>query len=189
LNKCIFILNFFIILLITSCATLKIGYDILRTELDGDRLIDNEIYVKNQLETILLTPEIYTMTAYTRQVFSPELKRTPTRYHSFYVITGHDKVFSTFSFTGTKKWMYSKGVWAINTESDINSYNSYINGINEWDVLEIQIERGINVEITVKNIIDMIDDDIIYFYNDHQNDKEGMANCNSTLQTTLVENI
>ena len=165
-----------------------IGIDILQLELDGDKLINNEINVRKHLEIILLTPEIYTMTAYTRQVFSPDLKRTPVRYHSFYVITKYDNEFSTFSFSGTKKWMYSKGVWAINTESDMSSYNSYINGTNEWDVLRIQIDRGINMETTIKNIIDMIDDDITYFYNDHRNDKEGMANCNSTLQTTLVEN-
>ena len=188
MKKYVVILNLFSAFFITSCSTLKIGYDILRLELDGDKLINNEINVKNQLEVILLTPQIYTMTAYTRQVFSPELRRTPTRYHSFYVITRYDKVYSTFSFTGTKKWMYSKGVWAINTESDTNSYNSYINGINEWDVIEIQTERGINIEITIRNILDMIDNDVIYFYNDHRNDKDGMANCNSTLQTTLVEN-
>jgi hypothetical protein len=34
----------------------------------------------------------------------------------------------------------------------------------------------------------MINNDYTYFFNDHKSDREGMANCNSALQTTLVEN-
>jgi len=171
-----------------SCTTLKIGIEMLKSELDGDALIMNEPNVLNQLEIILRNPEDYTMTGFTRKVFSPELERTTHRYHSFYSIKVKNKTTFLLSFTGTKKWFYSIGVWAINTSSDSRSYESYINGNNEWDVQEIYSANGINTEMTIRNVINMINDDVTYYYNDHRYDKPGMENCNSALLTTIVFN-
>jgi hypothetical protein len=173
----------------TSCTTIKIGIELLLRDLDGSGLIENERRVKNILETILFTPENYTMTGYTRRVFSPELKRTPSLYHSFYTITGNDMPFITLSFSGTKKRIKSEGVWAVNTESDMKSYVSFKYGTNEWEVQEIPINKGINTGMTIKNIIYRIDNNIDYYYNDHKNNMDGMENCNTALQNTLVENI
>ena len=54
---------------------------------------------------------------------------------------------------------------------------------------EINLKKGINTEMTLKNIIHKIDDDkITYYYNDHINDEHYMENCNTALQNTLVEN-
>ena len=173
----------------TSCTTIRVGIQLLLREFDGRALIENEGQVKNILETILFTPESYTMTGYTRQVFSPEVKRTPSLYHSFYIITSGDMSFITLSFSGTKKRIKSEGAWAINTESDMKSYDSFKHGTNEWEVREILINKGINIEMTIKNIIYRIDNDINYYYNDHKNNVDGMENCNTALQNTLVENI
>jgi len=172
-----------------SCTTMKIGIELLFSDLDGRGLIDNEVQVKNTLETILLAPEEYTITGYTRRVFSPELKRTPSLYHSFYLVTSNKVSFITLSFSGTKKRMRSEGVWAINTESDMKSYISSKYGTNEWEVQEISINKGINTEMTIKNIIYRIDNNINYYYNDHKKNIEGMENCNTALQNTLVENM
>ena len=172
----------------TSCTTLRIGIELLLRDLDGNALIENEGQVKNTLETILFTPENYTMTGYTRRVFSPELKRTPSLYHSFYIITSDETVFFTLSFSGTKKRIKSEGVWAINTEPDKKSYNSFKYGTNEWEVQEIPIKKGINTEMTIKKIIFRIDNNYNYYYNDQKNNMEGMENCNTALQNTLVEN-
>ena len=172
----------------TSCTTLKIGIDLLLLDFDGSELIENEPQVRNTLEVIMLTPTEYTMTAYTRRVFTPELKRTRFRYHSFYVLTGNNTLYKTLSFSGTKKRMRSIGVWVINTERDLNSYNSYKYGTNEWEVKEIKVDKGINTKMTIENILYRMDNNINYFYNDHKNDKKDMENCNTALENTLVEN-
>ena len=136
----------------TSCTTMRVGIELLLRDFDGSALIENEGQVKNTLEEILFTPEDYTMTGFTRRVFSPELKRTPSLYHSFYVVTNNEMTFFTLSFTGTKKRMQSEGAWAINTESDFLSYTSFIYGTNDWEVEEILITKGIATEMTIKNI-------------------------------------
>ena len=94
----------------------------------------------------------------------------------------------TLSFSGTKKWLYSKGVWAINTGSDARSYKSYTDGTNEWDVQEIPSVNGVNTEMTIINVITMMKKNVTYYYNDHRYDKKGMENCNSALKNTIVFN-
>jgi len=167
---------------------MRIGIELLLRDFDGNALIENEAQVKSTLETILFTPEEYTMTGYTRRVFSPELKRTPSLYHSFYVVTNNEMNYFTLSFAGTKKRMQSEGAWAINTESDFSSYISFIYGTNEWEVEEILITKGIATEMTIRNILYRIDNNYNYWYNDHKNNKESMENCNTALRNTLVEN-
>jgi len=171
-----------------SCSEIKIGIELLMRELDGNALIKNEVKVKSELEALLLTPGKYRITGYTRRIFSPEIQRTPSRYHSFYVVTNNEMIFFTLSFSGTKKTMYSQGAWAIDTDPDRNSYTSFRYGSNEWDVQEIQISRGINTEMTIKKVLYRIDSNITYYYNDHINNKSGMENCNTAVQNTLVEN-
>jgi len=172
----------------SSCSEIKIGIELLMRDLDGNELIKNEVKVKRDLETLLLTPGEYRITGYTRRIFSPEIKRTPSRYHSFYVVTSNDLSFFTLSFSGTKKTMYSEGAWAINTEPDLNSYTSFKYGPNDWDVQEILITRGINTEMTIKKVLYRIDNNITYYYNDHIDNKSGMENCNTAVQNTLIEN-
>ena len=176
------------LMIVTSCAQIRLGIELLLSDLDGNGLIENEGQVRNTLETILFTSENYTMTGYTRRIFSPKVNKTESLYHSFYAITGDDVLFITLGFSGTKKRMQSEGAWAINTESDMKSYLSFKYGTNEWEVQEILINKGINTELTIKNIIYRIDNDINYYYNDHKNNIEGMENCNTALQNTLVEN-
>ena len=86
-----------------------------------------------------------------------------------------------------EKWFYSQGAWAINTVPDMKSYIGFRYGINEWGVQKMLINKGINTKMTIGNIISKIDDDITYYYNDHINDKNGMENCNTALQNTIVE--
>ena len=188
-NKIQFLLLALFLMIGASCTTIKIGIELLLRDLDGKGLIENERQVRNILETILFTPENYTMTGYTRKVFSPELKRTQSLYHSFYIITGDEMSFITLSFSGTKKRIKSEGVWAINTESDMKSYVSFKYGTNEWEVQEIPINKGINTGMTIKNIIHRIDNNTNYYFNDHKNNMDDMENCNTALQNTLVENI
>ena len=163
--------------------------ELLTHDFDGNALIRNEGAVRNNLQEILLTPEEYHITGYTRQAFSTEIKRTLSRYHCFYVVTGNDGEFFTLSFNGTKKATRSEGAWAINTEKDIKSYAGFISGPNEWDVQEILINNGINTEMTIEKILYRIDNNFNYYYNDHRNKKKGSENCITALKNTLVENL
>jgi hypothetical protein len=173
----------------SSCTSIKFGIEYLRLDFDGTMLLENEAQVKSYLEDILLNPENYSMIGYTRKVLSAEVKKTPVYYHSYYVVYYNDlPFFFTLSFSGTKKSLYSKGAWAINTAMDIRSYISYRYDINEWDVEEIPTDNGINTEMTLKNIIYRIDSNITYYYNDHRKSKDNMENCNTALINTLVEN-
>jgi hypothetical protein len=188
LEKTLFLILALFLVIGASCTTFRIGIELLLRDFDGNELIRNEVQVKNILETIILKPEDYTMAGYTRKVFSPELKRTSSFYHSFYTITGSESFFITLSFSGTKKRIKSEGVWVINTESDMKSYTDFKYGTNEWEVQEILVNNGINTEMTVRNIIYRIDNNINYYYNDHKNSMDGRENCITALQNTLVEN-
>jgi len=186
LKNILFVLLILITLISASCSTLKVGVNMLMYKLDGAALINNEQVVKNRLEDILLEPENYSMRGYTRRVFSPELNRTAYLYHSYFVVIKNDRTAFTLSFTGTKKWPQSIGVWAINTDFDTSSYNSYLHGNNEWDVQEIYIKNGINIEMTIRNILYRIENNYNYYYNDHRKDKRGKENCNTAMQNTMV---
>jgi hypothetical protein len=178
----------FILFVGDSRTTIRIGLHLIRNGFDGRALLKKEGEVKKALEAINLSSEKYTMAAYTRRAFTPEFERTKSLYHSFYTVRDDDGFLFTLSFCGTRIKTKSKGVWATDTEADMQSYLSYKNGINEWEVREIAVNNGINTEKTIKNILNRMDKDIIYYYKDHINNKDGMENCNSALLNTLAEN-
>jgi hypothetical protein len=177
------------LLLGNACSPLQVGIYLLTHDYDGKAILNNEDTTKKYLEEILASPEKYMMTAYTRRAFAAHIKRTPLIFHSFYVITNDEGQFITLSFSATAKTFYSEGAWTINTETDLSSYNSFIYGTNEWEVAEIPMSRGIDIERTIKNILLKIDSDIIYYYKDHTSDKINMENCNTAIQNTLTEGV
>lgn len=173
-----------------SCATLEAGFFVVRLDYDGSRVIEEEPQVQRYLESVMRSSEQFTMTAYTRRALAPHIKKTPALYHSFYVLKGGEDAYSTLSFSATGKWIYSRGAWALNTASDVKSYTSYQDGTNEWEVEELLLDRGIDVGLTVKNILVRLEtSSITYYYNDHIVDKERMENCNSALINTMVERL
>jgi hypothetical protein len=104
-----------------SCATVEAGLFVARLDYDGGRVIEREPEARCYLESVMLSPEQYTMTAYTRRAPAPHIKKTPALYHSFYVFKGGQAPYSTLSFSATGKWIYSRGAWALNTASDLKS--------------------------------------------------------------------
>ena len=176
-------------ILFVSCSTLRAGYELIAVDFDGKEILNNEVNVREKLIDVLSEQEKYTMTGFTRKTISPKVDRTPFHFHSFYIVTCDEDEYFTLSFSGTRKWMRSTGAWAINTHSDVISYHSYLFEENEWDVQEITVQNGINTELTLRNIIDKIDDyRLTYYYKDHLDDEDDMENCNTALQNTLVEN-
>jgi hypothetical protein len=107
--------------------------------------------------------------------------------HAYYVIYNNTGQFYTLSFNGTQFSKYSHGAWALNTESDFNSYINFLDGDNIWDVEVINSENIINVKETISNVLEKIDSDITYYYKDHVNNKINMENCITALTGTLVE--
>ena len=179
-----------ITLLAVNITPLRVGVDFILREFDGNSLIENEGNVRQHLLTILDAPENYSIAAFTRKAISLDLEKTDDLYHSFFVLRSrHLPFFFTLSFSGTDKWFFSQGAWAINSDYDIASYVTYRHGNNEWDVEEMFIENGINLEMTLRTIIQRIEDGIIsYFYNDHIDYRPNMENCNTAMFNTIVSN-
>jgi hypothetical protein len=167
---------------------LQSGLYILSVNYDGDEILKREPDVTLFLEEILESPEIYRMYAYMRRALAPYIRVSSLRMHSFYVITEEREDYHTLSFSATGKTFFSEGAWAMDTESDIDSYKKYLNGKNEWEVLEIETVNGINTAQTVYNILCKINSNTTYYYKDHIIDKPGMDSCITALQETLVEN-
>ncbi|MHB9292249.1 hypothetical protein Holit_01344 [Hollandina sp. SP2] len=182
------VLIFWCLLLQNACATFQAGIYVLTVDYDGMEILRKEDEVKKCLEKILMSPEKYTLSAYTRRTLAAHIRRTPLLFHSFYVITNDKEKFFTLSFSATAKSFYSEGAWAINSETDVSSYNSFRYGTNEWEVTEIPINKKINTERTIENILHRINSTITYYYKDHINDKSNMENCTTALQNTLAEN-
>jgi hypothetical protein len=173
-----------------SCSTLQAGFYILLLDYDGKGLLKKEPDVTLFLEEILESPDKYTMYAYTRRALASYIKSSALRIHSFYVIKRLMGMgdYYTLSFSATGKTFYSEGAWAIDTESDIDSYERYLNGKNEWEVWEIETINGINTAKTIYNILGKINSNISYYYKDHISDEPGKDSCITALHETLVEN-
>jgi hypothetical protein len=176
-------------LIFCSCSTIQTGiYLVSIDQKNGDRILQNEINVRMFLKNILKTPEEYIIQGFERTGLSSRLKRSALIVHSFYLITDKTGSYHTLSFYGTKIAFYSEGAWALDADSDVGSYELYLDGPNPWSVKEIKTENRINVQETVKNILKKMDSDITFYYKDHVNNKPNMDNCNTALRETLVEN-
>jgi len=185
--KAIRICVFFLFsLLFFSCANFQAGlYLVFIDRYNGKEILNNEPNVRSYLEGVLATPENYRMEVYKRTGISSQLKRTKLLEHSFYVITDRNGAYHTISFYGTAIAFISQGTWAMDADSDLNSYNMYLDNKNKWDVTKV-ITEEINVEATVKNIIRKLDMHVTFYYRDHLNKRPNMNNCNTALRETIV---
>jgi hypothetical protein len=171
-----------------SCANLKAGIYLLTIDkLNGNEIKKNELYVREYLEGVLITPEEYDIEAYKRTGLSFQLKKTKLLEHSFFVITDQNSAYHTLSFYGTDFTFYSEGAWVLDSDSDLGSYNMYLVNNNKWDVAKIKTKSNIDVKETIINIIEKLDSNITFYYRDHIRKKPNMNNCNTMLYETLVE--
>jgi hypothetical protein len=173
-----------------SCSSLQAGiYELSIDQNNGDVILSKEPDVKYFLEYVYEFPENFTVTAFNRSGIKYSIKKTKLLNHSYYTLTDTDGNFHTLSFYGTKAALYSEGAWAMDTDADMNSYKSYLEGKNVWDVQEIKTDKGIDTERTVFNILRKINSNVTYYYKDHLSDKPNVDNCNTALQETIVEKI
>jgi len=176
-------------LLFFSCSSFQAGlYLVFIDRYNGQEIKDNEPNVKAFLEGVFSAPENYSIEVYKRTGISSQLKRTKLLEHSFYVITDTNGVYHTISFYGTAIAFTSPGTWAMDADSDLNSYNLYLQNKNKWDVTKVITEDSINTEETVKNILKKLDMHVTFYYRDHIKKKLNKNNCNTALRETIVFN-
>ena len=165
------------------------GYGIaLFTKYDHKKTIENEKIVVSNLKDIVQNHGDYTMRAFNRKAISYKVRKTSETTHSFYVIYKPDGTFETLSYSATGKFATSKGVWVMNTETDISSYTEYSQGNNRWEVEEYKINNGINTLMTINSVLAKTQDNIKYFFRAKVNKNDKYDNCNTSVLETLVEN-
>jgi hypothetical protein len=148
--------------------------------------LQKESEVKGFLQQIYEASENYTIAAFTRTAIKSDIKKSKTFMHAYYVIHNNDGQFWTISFNGTRFAAYSQGVWVVNSETDLTSYKSYLQGENIWSVEKELTEYMIKVKETVFNILVKLDSHIRYYYKDHVYDKSECDNCVTALGETIV---
>jgi hypothetical protein len=173
---------------LAGCTSLHANIYVLADNYDGNAVLQKERDVKYILEQITESADQYTMKAYMRTAISYKVKKTKTTTHSFYVITHEGETYQTLSFSATGKWARSEGAWAINTDTDISSYENYLEGENKWAVEEMKTEKGINTMETITNILAKIESEITYYYRATVNKDDKIDNCNTALLETIAEN-
>ena len=165
------------------------GYSIaLTTKYDHKKTIENEKYVIIYLKDVIQNHGDYKMRAFDRTAISYKVQKTPETTHSFYVIYKPDGTFNTLSYSATGKFATSKGVWVMDTETDISSYTEYSQGNNRWEVEEIKTNRGINTLPTISNVLAKTQSNNRYFFRARVNKNDKYDNCNTGVLETLVEN-
>jgi len=181
----VIILPFFIL---ASNASLQAYCYVLAIDYDGNAIIENEKNVALYLENVIENYGDYSMKAFDRKAISYKVRKTPGTTHCFYVIYNTvDETYHTLSFSATGKWATSKGAWAMDTESDISSYNDYYKENNKWEMEEIITNNGINTLLTIKNVLSKIQSNTTYYFRAKVNENDSHDNCNSALLETLVE--
>jgi len=172
-----------------SCSSIQAGiYLVSIDSLNGETILQNQINVKIFLEDIISEYDQFSMEAFERTGVSFQFKRTKLLTHSFYLLTNNAGEYHTLSFYGTNISFYSEGAWALDTDSDMESYEQYTRGNNRWDVREVFFDNVIDVRMTLMNVIDMIDRGTTFYYRDHIKKKPNMNNCNTALHETVVFN-
>ena len=160
----------------------------LAVEFDGKKVIKKEKDVILYLEKVIENYNDYSMKAFERKAISITVDKTPGYTHCFYVISSDDETYHTLSFSATGKFATSKGAWAMDTETDIESYVFYLKGNNKWEVEEIKAENGINTLLTVNNVLSKIRNNTTYFFRARVNKNDRHDNCYTALYETIVEN-
>jgi hypothetical protein len=180
---------FFFALLSAPFRAFLHGYAIaLVTKYDHKTTIENEKYVILKLKDIVQNHGDYSMRAFNRKAISYKVRKTSESTHSFYVIYKPDGTFYTLSYSATGKLPTSKGVWVMDTETDISSYAEYSQGNNRWEVEEYKTNKGINTLLTINNVLTKSQSNIRYFFRARVNKNDKYDNCNTSVLETLVEN-
>ena len=156
----------------------------------AEAIIQEEKKVEVYVRRIEQDPNNYSIEAYQRKALAPYLrKKDVVATHSLYVINEKSTgVTSTLSFNGTGYTLYSEGAWKLNSKTDVEGWENYKNGFNNYDMEIFLSKEVINVKETAGKIIDSINSNTKYYALDHVFDKPNMENCNTALYSTVDYN-
>ena len=150
-----------------------------------NELISSENNVKGYLMAIENNPDDYTINAYQRRALG-EGKKNILFTHSLYTIENNlTGEINTLSFNGTSLALFSKGAWGLNTETDVKSFKSLLNGNNTYDMELLYFDNKFNNKNTAQSIIKSIESSTTYFALDHLFNLYGMENCNTAFFNTV----
>ncbi len=181
-----FLLSLFLVS--SGCASLQASYYVLTANFDGETVLQREQEVQTQLKHIIKNANLFIIRAYSRSAISPNIKKTKDTTHSFYVFLNRNGNFKTLSFCATRKMPSSEGAWALNTNTDVESYENYIHKKNNWSVEEIKPRNGISTLKTAEKILAKINSNSTYYFRSTPNENDETDNCNTALLETLVAN-
>jgi hypothetical protein len=162
MRKYIFVLLTVFSVLLIGCASTK-AYKKLNSD-NPDEIArgnpNNTIEAKQYLETVLANPEGRAVKVYTRRAFSPDTKKNFFLYHMFYVYFLDGTIEHTLVFTATPDGAELDGCWMLDAQTDIESYTKYVDGDNEWEVVEYKPSKRkqeLDFTATTQNILERID--------------------------------
>ena len=151
-----------------------------------DNKIENQSELIAFIKDIINSKENIFIEAFGRKTFSPLVIHTKLLTHSFYLINLNNEEYYTLSFSGASFGPYSDGFWVLNKETDLSSYRFFTSGNNIWDVRKLFTEKIVDIQQTLKNIINAIEVSANYYYLDHFRKKPNSFNCNSAITETIV---
>ncbi len=127
---------------------------------------NNPSIVQEYLESVVDSPEGRELKAFNRRAYSIDNKKTLFTYHSFYVFLRDGELEHTLVYTATPKGSERNGNWMLDAQSDIDSYNLFLNSDNPWEVEEYKNPRndsGLNYQQTVQSILTRLKKDYSFF--------------------------
>jgi hypothetical protein len=154
-------------LLFTGCASVQATKS-LNTVPENLKRGDpnNPVLVKEYLQSVLDSPDEYTVKAFKRKAYNIDTKKSLFLYHSFYVFFKDGELEHTLVFTATPKGSEYDGAWMFDAATDRDSYNLYITSDNPWEVEEYQGPRGetaLDTPQTAANVLKRLEKGYTFF--------------------------
>jgi hypothetical protein len=159
-----FVFLIFAVCLFASCVSTQKEIDALN---DPERLDNvargnplNTANAKAYLLFVLSEPQGREVKAYERRAYSPENKKSIFVKHGFYVFLKNGALEHTLVFTATPKTSEHYGAWMLDARSDVESYASFLEGDNEWELVEYRSRdgKGLDTQATIQKILKRVDE-------------------------------
>lgn len=153
--------------LLTGCTSMKAIQEINENPDNISRgNPDNPLKVKEYLESVVALPGGRQVQAFNRRAYSTDNKKTLFTFHSFYVFSKEGELEHTLVYTATPKGSELNGTWMLDAQSDLDSYDLYLNADNPWEVEEYKNPRselGLDFQKTTESILERVEKNYSFF--------------------------
>lgn len=156
-----------LIAILSGCTSMQALRDINENpenSVRGDP--ENPIKVREFLLDVLASPEGREVRSFHRRAYSTDNKKNLFMVHSFYVFFKDGEVEHTVVFTATPKGSERDGNWMLDAQSDVDSYNLYMESDNPWEVEEYihpYSGPGLDLQLTVRSILHRLHKEYTFF--------------------------